>query len=488
MADELDEHQEESAPAEAPLLSAGGSPPSGTRRRPRRGGVGLRALLAGYDEEVGASLTHARQATSGLERVRALHNEVRPFLVVHDAVVESVLCPLLEPLPGGPAVSARLRSGCHERAELLARFDAVSRHVAAQNVYPVSGEEVEQVLDGLERSFTTHARDETARVGKLLASIAAGADAEAIGRAMALEARRVPTRRPWASFDSRTPLRTALRRWKDRVDDWSDTHWNWASPQQATSSPRRELVDALKAQAHAGPPTVGAVLEGYDAAVEAIVAELGAAVTPEAKARASYRVAAAITIHDSVVGGALCPLLEAVPGGEPAAAKLRSECVERAALQARWEALAREASPEELYGPRRDEAEALIGRLIERFSAHEREGTMAVRSVLSSLPDEAYRTAGSALDDVMWPWHSEGPAVLALRMALWGAGAPTRSHQAMLRHPASRSLRTYFRVVDGFRDRFADTWLERWFVPPLPGRPLPRLDGRRGRGTSVLRS
>ena len=184
-------------------------------------------------------------------------------------------------------------------------------------------------------------------------------------------------------------------------------------------------------------------------------------------------VAAAIAIHDSVVGGALCPLLEAVPEGEAAAARLRQGCLERAAIQQRWEVLVRQRAPEDLYGPRRKETEELMGQLLARFDAHEREETLEVESLLGPLPDAAYRTPSSSLDDILWPWHSEGPAALALRMALWGESAPTRAHPAMLRHPSSRILRSSFHLFDHLQDHWGDTWLERWLFPRLPRRPVP---------------
>lgn len=462
-----------SRPAQAPRSGE-------TPTRPARATV--RSFLAGYDVEVRGSLERARAASSGLERVRVMHNEVRPSLVVHDALLESVLCPLLEQLPGGPAVAERLRGGSRDRAGLLARFAAVSDHVAAQNVYPVAGEEVEKILDDVEESFAAHARDETDRVSELLASAEGNADPVALASAMALQARRVPTRRPWASFRTRSPVFVALHRWRDRAEDWSDTHWNWSAARDG--SPRQELVRAMKRQAGAAPPSVRAVLEGYDAAVDAIMAELRTATTPEAEARAAHRAAAAIAIHDAVVGGALCPLLEAVPAGKEAAARLRAGCLERAAIQQRWAAITRDVPPDDLYRSHREDAARVMEQLVERFGAHEREGTLEVESILVPLPDEAYRTRGSAFDDIMWPWHSEGPAILALRMALWSESAPTRAHPAMLRHPSSRILRSFFHLIDHFVDRWHDTWVERWFFPDLPRRLGPSDGAPRGRGSS----
>ena len=118
-----------SDPGGGRVAEVGASAPSGPGS--------LRDLLAGYDREVDDSLRDALGSTTGVGRVRALHNSVRRSISVHDAVLASALCPLLEDLPGGPAVARRLRHGCQERAELLDRFEALSHNVAAHNVYPV---------------------------------------------------------------------------------------------------------------------------------------------------------------------------------------------------------------------------------------------------------------------------------------------------------------------------------------------------------------
>ena len=63
----------------------------GVERRGATSGLSLREVLASYDEEVERSLGQAMAATLGLERVRILHNRVRPAIVVHDAVLSGAL-------------------------------------------------------------------------------------------------------------------------------------------------------------------------------------------------------------------------------------------------------------------------------------------------------------------------------------------------------------------------------------------------------------
>jgi len=440
----------------------------------------LRALLASYDLEVEASLREALESSTGIGRVRVLHNCVRQSVAVHDAVLRSALCPLLEDLPGGRAVSDQLRRGCEERAELLARFDAVSRHVAAHNVYPVSGDEIDQILEGLSRSFNEHAHDETIEVGNLLQAAEASVDPLVIAARMAFEARHAPTRVHSAVL--RHPRSNGLKflyRTLDRLDDWSDTHHNWLDPDHAVHSPRAELVNVLKAQAGSSQPSIRGVLEGFDNAVEAIVAELDVARSAAEQAVAAHRLSAAVAIHDSVVNGVLCPLLEAVWGGEPLAVRLRQGCQSRAQLQQSWKVLTRGVAIDDIYRLQRREAEDVIGKLAEAFRVHGRECTVEVASFLGHLPDEFYRTRTSPLDDIMWPWHSEGPALLALRMALWAESAPTRSHPVMLRRPSSRALRTFCHFTDHFSDYWGDAWIERWLLPRRSPRPFSQVELRK---------
>lgn len=244
----------------------------------------------------------------------------------------------------------RLREGCRERADLLGRFEAVSHNVAAHNVYPVSGEEIERILEGLEKSFRGHADDETSAVGDLVEAATGGTDANVAAARMAIEAERAPTRTHTAIVNHpRSVLLKWFHRTRDRFHDWSDTHWGWSDPRAARRSPRAEQADVLKNQAFSSSPSVGNLLAAYDETVGATVAELASARTDLDRAEAAHRLSAAITVHDSVLGGVLCPLLEGVPGGEPVAARLHEGCRHRAELQQAWNALTKRVPADDLY-------------------------------------------------------------------------------------------------------------------------------------------
>ena len=433
----------------------------------------LKEVLAGYDREVEDALQEALESTTGVGRVRILHNSLQRSISVHDAVLESALCPLLGDLPGGSAVADRLRHGCQERADLLSRFQAVTRNVAAHDVYPVSGEEIEHILEGLERSFGDHVHHESTEVGDLLEVAAGSVDPDVVAAKMAIEAERSPTRVHAATVKHpKSVFLRKLYRKKDRWYDWVDTHWGWSDPDVIRRSPRAEQVDLLKHQANASPPSIRDLLAGYDATVEAIIAESTSTGTRRAWAEVTHRLNAAITIHDSVLGGVLCPLLEGVQGGVPLAARIREGCRHRAELQQAWNDLTKKVPAEDLRRLKPPEAERIIALLVESFRSHETEESLDVTALLEDLPDRAYRTKASPFADVMWPWYSEGPAALALHMALWAESAPTRVHPMTVRHPASRTLRSFYHCVDHFRDYWGDTAVERWFFSELPAQPF----------------
>lgn len=458
---------------------------AGEPGRPVRAAVrpsSLPDLLTGYEEEVRAAIRQTMEAETGTERVRALHNLLSPSVVVHDAVLESALCPVLDDLPGGSPLADRLRQGCRERGELLRRFERLSKGVAAPNVYPASGEEVEEILEGLHHSFEAHAHDETTSVGDVLASAVASTDLTAVVARMAMAARSAPTRfHAPSSAPGGSSLLNRLHRDRDRVADWVDTHHGWLDPRAARRSPRNAQVETLEGEAEGSIPTVSVreMLAGYDATIVETITELRDARDEGAKAEAAHRLNAAITVHDSVLGGVLCPLLDSVPGGEEAGARLREGCLERARLQEAWDALVRRVPKEELFEDHGPEVDEIIEPLIASFVRHQQTGTPEVADILEGLPAEAYRTKASPFWDFSWPWHSEGPDILALRMALWARSSPTRVHPLFVKHPASRTLRSWFHLTDHFRDFWGDTALDRWVVPKMPTRPLSTRSRRR---------
>ncbi len=379
----------------------------------------------------------ATESTIGLDLVRALHNAVRPSVVAHDAVLEAGVCPILSGLSGGSALADRVRCGSDKRAELLERFEAVSRHFAPHNVYPVAGAEVERVLDGLHLSLREHADEETSAVCDLCPRVL------------------------------------------DSVSDWDDSHFGWPDHGRRVHSPRTELVNVLKREADASPSSARRVLEAWDDSIDAIAAELKSAPTDVERGGAAHRLMAAIAIHDSVESGILCPILKRAPRGESLAARLHEGFVYHALLQRFWNELTTGGvGADDVYKEHRKEAEDVLTALVESFRAHRRDDMAEIAVFLENLPAASYRTVRSPLDDVMWPWHSEGPALLAIRMALWAESAPTRAHALSVKHPSSRTLRSLSHFADHFLDSWGETWLEQQFIlPRRHPRPFTRAAG-----------
>jgi hypothetical protein len=435
----------------------------------------LRELLADYDREVMESLRTAFDADTGLERARILHEASR-VITVHDAVLVSALCPLLEDLPGGQEVASRLRHGSEERAVLLRRFADVAKNVAAQNVYPVSGDAIEEILEGLEQSLDAHVTDETQQVGEVLTASSESVDPDVVAARMALVAEDSPTRSHRATPGlPHSPLQKRYYRLHERWADWRDAHHGWLENGSAAKTPRVFQATRLMSAADAGPPTIGEVLAGYDKSVDEMIAEQGAATNLAEEAVAVQRLSAAIAIHDSVLAGVLCPLLDALPEAKEPAAKLREGCHRRGELQRQLADVMRRVVPGESDETLRATIAPLVEALIESFGSHKSVETGDVAALLRDLPDDAYRTKGSLLNDAMWPWHSEGPELLALRMAMWARSSPSRSHRLLESHPSSRALRSWYRLADHGRHISAETPFERWLAPKRPNAPFESL-------------
>jgi hypothetical protein len=184
----------------------------------------LNDLLAGYHREVDQTLLELRSSEWATERVQLLE-KLRGAISVHDSEVESVLSPLLDTLPGGSAVADQLRRGCEERSVLLIRFGHLTDGVAAHNVYVASGEEIELIIEDLERSFLRHENDETPLAAALLKDSLESNEPAVLAEKMTLAARRrshkATVRHPTSA------IRRTYYHYLDKFRDWSDTHHGW---------------------------------------------------------------------------------------------------------------------------------------------------------------------------------------------------------------------------------------------------------------------
>ncbi len=442
------------------------------RQVPGGGWASLQELMAAYDADMQDSLRRALQAPDGTEKVRVLHSTLRRSVAVHDATLQWTLCPLLDGMSGGAPLVGRLRHGCLERADLLERFEVVTRGVGAANVYPVAGEEIEEILAGLQTSLHRTLSDEAAVPGVLRGGDR-HVDPDAVVADMNRRARQTPSRLHAALVRHPDGLRRQLYRLRDRFEDWSDAHHGWSDGERPPCSPRALQVAKLTGDAVEPPPTLRDILAGFDATVEQIIGELRTAAGPEAEAEATRRLSEAIALHDAVLGGVLCPLLQQAPGGARAAERLRRQCLVRVERQEALQRLSSDVGTANLYRLRRADTEAAASALVDSFRSHEKDDALGILDVLQTLPDSAYRTSRSWLHDALWPWHSEGPSMLAMQMAQWARTSPSRSHRRLLRHPSSRLLRSSYHLAGWWRDLPSDTAFGRWLFPRAATRRLP---------------
>ncbi len=425
----------------------------------------LLELLASYDREVEAALTEAFDASTGTEKVELLYR-LRHVITVHDSVLTGVLCPLLSELPQGREVAERLREGCSERNELLQSFQALTRGVAARNVYVTSGAELERILEALQASFRRHMDVETVAVAQVLESSEASTDPDVLAARMALEVRRAPTfahRR-----DHRSGLYKTLYRYIDSYREWIDARHGWRyvparrRDEQGTTSawptgsgaeerwvplepdpvrpglapppPRRRVWDEIRPRppwlgGNDTIPSIGEVLASYDRAVDKIVEELRAARTVGQRVESLSRLQVAISIHDAVLDGTLCPLLRSLPGGGPFADLYEEGTTRRAELSRKLDELVT-TGPDavEAYREHPDAVEESVEELLASFRRHEGDESARVTEFLSGLPKAAPtpRELTTAGGDRVGAWPTSDPATIATVMALYAERAPAR--------------------------------------------------------------
>lgn len=349
------------------------------------------------------------ESSIGLDLVRVLREAVGPAVGMPETGPREGVCPILNGLPDGLALADRVRCGHDRKSELLQSFQALSSEVAPHNLYPVAGTEAEQVIEALSISLR---ESETGQ----------RADCDLCGRVI------------------------------ESLAGWRQAHFGPRHYDRSSRSPRSEIVKALKSEAHGEAPSVRRVLEVFDGSVARFADDLGAASTGAERERAGERLLAAVAIHDSVESGVLCPILKRAQGGGPLAARLHEGFAFHALLQRSWEESKREGGPSVARDVSGEGAEQILDVLVESFQAHRLDDMAEVARFLEALPASAFRTRWSPLDDVLWPWHSGGAALLAIRMALWADSAPSRAHAVTLKHPSSRTLRSFTHVAENVFD------------------------------------
>lgn len=208
-----------------------------------------------------------------------------------------------------------------------------------------------------------------------------------------------------------------------------------------------------------GSPSIREILAGYDSTVVEIIDELDSARTGTERVQAAQTLVAAVSIHDSVLAGVLCTLLDSLVGGPPLAARLRDGCGDRAKLIQAWTTLISTTPAADRYQQNASRIEDIIEPLIESFREHQRIETSDVTALLEQLPGMLKKSGGlrgeikpTASAYGLSAWPNPEPAVLAAHMALWGRSAPTRIHPWQTRHPRNRVIRSFYHSLDRIHD------------------------------------
>ncbi|MGC8513642.1 MAG: hypothetical protein ACP5P1_11520 [Acidimicrobiales bacterium] len=186
--------------------------------------LSVRDLLVSYDRGIDWLAKEAVNSDSGVDRLQVLH-QLRRSVTVHDSVVRSVLCPILESLPNGQDISSALLQGTDQRSDLLVSFRQLSSGASPYNVYAMNGPELDEILLALADSFRHHEETETIAVGWLLEDTSTNTDPEVVAARMALQVSRAWTRNERTTDrHPRSTIRERVFQYKDNLHNWNDGH------------------------------------------------------------------------------------------------------------------------------------------------------------------------------------------------------------------------------------------------------------------------
>lgn len=182
----------------------------------------------------------------------------------------------------------------------------------------------------------------------------------------------------------------------------------------------------------ADPVPLRELLAGYDRQVDGIRKEVLATTTGTERVQLLNKLRRAISVHDSVLQAALCPILDELPGGSAVAEQLRDGCRERTGLLEEFRKHTDGIAAHNVYAASGTEIERILEGLDRSFQHHEYEETDAVAAVLEASK------------------YSTDPDVVGARMALAASRAPTRQGSGLLRKV--RLPKRVLRYADKYHD------------------------------------
>jgi hypothetical protein len=223
---------------------------------------------------------------------------------------------------------------------------------------------------------------------------------------------------------------------------------------------RRQRIGVGRPLRRSGrPPSIRRLLADYDSSIEVMIGELDLVDTGLDRVRSFHRLQAAISIHDSVLRGVLCPLLESLPGGTPLATQLREGCEVRGKSLRSWERLIHGVEADELYDSNRDVVEDIIEALVDSFEQHKSVESADVTSFLENPPEIPRKIRGDRTLSLLWGsgprtwiWPDPHPGMVAAYTDLWAETAPLRVHYLTTRYPTNRLLKRAFKGADRWND------------------------------------
>ncbi len=181
----------------------------------------VRDLLVSYDKEISELIEIATDSNSASNRLYVL-GQLRHSVAIHDSVIQSVLCPILEELPNGRHTSTPLLSDTQRRSALLEQLRQATLGPSPYALYDRNVAEIDRIVSNIRVNFQQHDTAESVDVGWLLEESSTNTDPDVLAARLALEARRIAGRT--SPFSGRRTQTTIRGRMSEYLDDLLEGH------------------------------------------------------------------------------------------------------------------------------------------------------------------------------------------------------------------------------------------------------------------------
>jgi hypothetical protein len=180
---------------------------------------------------------------------------------------------------------------------------------------------------------------------------------------------------------------------------------------------------------------VADLLDSNDDTVARVLAHLRQAMSPGERVRLSQRLVRAVSVHDTVVAEALCPLLSRLSGGATVADEMRRGCDQRQRLSREVIAALSGIAIQDvdLAPSEAKRLDTLVASLTASFEHHEQAEVPRAVAVVDDDPSAPATEIATAMEH-------------ARRLA------PTRPHRGPLAHRRALAAKALLHVLDRMRD------------------------------------